>query len=98
MTVTRLYNYTQSQALRCNLNGRVGRSSAVAHRIYRISCVHGNFPPSWSLDAYFGVSDPMTPGRSMKQQIHRSKPEFLKELQGLTVTKAVIYRDVDRKA
>ena len=31
-------------------------------------------------------------------QVVRSKSELLKELQGLPVTKAVIYRNVDRKA
>lgn len=29
-------------------------------------------------------------------QVVRSKSEFLKELQGLPITKAVIYRNVDR--
>ena len=34
----------------------------------------------------------------IETQVVRSKSELLKELQGLTVTKAVIYRNVDRKA
>ena len=34
----------------------------------------------------------------IEKQVVRSKPELLKELQGLPVTKAVIYRNVDRKA
>ena len=34
----------------------------------------------------------------IETQVVRSKSELLKELQGLSVTKAVIYRDVDRKA
>lgn len=33
----------------------------------------------------------------IETQVVRSKPELLKELQGLAVTKAVIYRNVDRK-
>ena len=33
----------------------------------------------------------------IETQVVRSKSELLKELQGLTVTKAVIYRNVDRK-
>jgi hypothetical protein len=34
----------------------------------------------------------------IETQVVRSKSELLKELQGLPVTKAVIYRNVDRKA
>ena len=34
----------------------------------------------------------------IETQVVRSKSELLKELQGLPVTKAVIYRSVDRKA
>ena len=34
----------------------------------------------------------------IETQVVRSKSELLKELQGLSVTKAVIYRNVDRKA
>jgi hypothetical protein len=34
----------------------------------------------------------------IETQVIRSKSELLKELQGLPVTKAVIYRNVDRKA
>ena len=34
----------------------------------------------------------------IETQVVRSKSELLKELQGLTVTKTVIYRNVDRKA
>ena len=34
----------------------------------------------------------------IKTQVVRSKSELLKELQGLPVTKAAIYRNVDRKA
>ena len=34
----------------------------------------------------------------IETQVVRSKSELLKELQGLTATKAVIYRNVDRKA
>ena len=38
------------------------------------------------------------PSRLIETQVVRSKSELLKELQGLPVTKAVIYRNVDRKA
>ena len=34
----------------------------------------------------------------IETQVIRSKSELLKELQGLPVTKAVIYRNVDRRA
>ena len=34
----------------------------------------------------------------IETQVVRSKSELLKELQGLPVTKAVIYRNVDKKA
>lgn len=34
----------------------------------------------------------------IETQVVRSKSELLKELQGLPVIKAVIYRNVDRKA
>ena len=34
----------------------------------------------------------------IETQLVRSKSELLKELQGLPVTKAVIYRNVDKKA
>jgi len=34
----------------------------------------------------------------IETQVVRSKSELLKELQGVPVTKAVIYRNVDRKA
>ena len=34
----------------------------------------------------------------IETQVVRSKSELVKELQGLPVTKAVIYRNVDRKA
>jgi hypothetical protein len=34
----------------------------------------------------------------IETQVVRSKSDLLKELQGLPVTKAVIYRNVDRKA
>lgn len=34
----------------------------------------------------------------IETQVVRSKSELLKEIQGLPVTKAVIYRNVDRKA
>lgn len=34
----------------------------------------------------------------IETQVVRSKSELLKELQGLPVTEAVIYRNVDRKA
>ena len=34
----------------------------------------------------------------IETQVVRSKSELLKELQGFPVTKAVIYRNVDRKA
>ena len=34
----------------------------------------------------------------IETQVVRSKSELLKELQGLPVSKAVIYRNVDRKA
>ena len=34
----------------------------------------------------------------IETQVVRSKSELLKELRGLPVTKAVIYRNVDRKA
>ena len=34
----------------------------------------------------------------IETQVVRSKSELLKELQGLPVTKAVIYSNVDRKA
>ncbi len=34
----------------------------------------------------------------IETQVIRSKSELLKELQGLPVTKAVIYRNVDKKA
>ena len=34
----------------------------------------------------------------IETQVVRSKSELLKELQALPVTKAVIYRNVDRKA
>ena len=34
----------------------------------------------------------------IETQVIRSKSELLKELQGIPVTKAVIYRNVDRKA
>jgi hypothetical protein len=34
----------------------------------------------------------------IETQVVRSKSELLKEMQGLTVTKAVIYRNVDKKA
>jgi hypothetical protein len=34
----------------------------------------------------------------IETQIVRSKSELLKEVQALSVTKAVIYRNVDRKA
>ena len=34
----------------------------------------------------------------IETQVVRSKSELLKELQGLPVTRAVIYRNVDRKA
>ncbi len=34
----------------------------------------------------------------IETQIFRSKSELLKELQGLPVTKAVIYRNVDKKS
>ena len=34
----------------------------------------------------------------IETQVVRSKSELLKELQGLPVTKAVIYRNVDTKA
>ena len=34
----------------------------------------------------------------IETQVVRSKSELLKELQGLPVTKAVIYRNVDRRA
>ena len=34
----------------------------------------------------------------IETQVVRSKSELMKELQGLPVTKAVIYRDVNRKA
>ena len=34
----------------------------------------------------------------IETQVVRSKSELLKELQGLPLTKAVIYRNVDRKA
>ena len=34
----------------------------------------------------------------IETQVVRSKSELLKELQATTVTKAVIYRNVDRKA
>ena len=33
----------------------------------------------------------------IETQVVRSKSELLKELQGLSVSKAVIYRNVDRK-
>ncbi|MEI7453818.1 MAG: hypothetical protein WCK04_06290, partial [Actinomycetes bacterium] len=38
------------------------------------------------------------PSMLIETQVVRSKSELLKELQGLPVTKAVIYRNVDRKA
>jgi hypothetical protein len=34
----------------------------------------------------------------IETQVVRSKSELLKELQGLPVTKAVIYRNIDKKA
>ena len=34
----------------------------------------------------------------IETQVVRSKSELLKELQGLPVTKAVIYRNLDKKA
>ncbi len=34
----------------------------------------------------------------IETQVVRSKSDLLKELQGLPVTKAVIYRNVDKKA
>ncbi len=34
----------------------------------------------------------------IETQVVRSKSELMKELQGLPVTKAVIYRNVDKKA
>ena len=34
----------------------------------------------------------------IETQVVRSKSELLKELQGLPVTKAVIYRNVDKRA
>ena len=34
----------------------------------------------------------------IETQVVRSKSELLKELQGLPITKAVIYRNVDKKA
>ena len=34
----------------------------------------------------------------IETQVVRSKSELLKELQGLSVTKAIIYRNVDKKA
>jgi hypothetical protein len=34
----------------------------------------------------------------IETQVVRSKSELLRELQGLPVTKAVIYRNVDKKA
>lgn len=34
----------------------------------------------------------------IETQVVRSKSELVKELQGLPVTKAVIYRNVDKKA
>jgi len=34
----------------------------------------------------------------IETQVVRSKSELLKELHGLTVTRALIYRNVDRKA
>ena len=38
------------------------------------------------------------PSTLIETQVVRSKSELLKELQGLPVTKAIIYRNVDRKA
>lgn len=38
------------------------------------------------------------PSMPIEAQVVRSKSELLKELQGLPVAKAVIYRNMDRKA